>query len=153
MASIEDDLDERVHAAGRLGRQAAAALNVARQDLEDARGELASARRQLAAALAMTTREPCEGCHRGRAAAITAAQEAVRNAEVLVREAEVRTGLCEEAIRTSDALVRKLRYALARIRAVPADLGETYESVYALIRRGGYLPREGRWVTGASPSP
>lgn len=34
-------------------------------------------------------------------------------------------------------LTRRLRYALARIRDVPSDLGETYESVYNLIRRGG----------------
>ena len=34
------------------------------------------------------------------------------------------------------------------VEAVPSDLGETYESVYTLIRRGGVMPRHGRWVTG-----
>ena len=45
-------------------------------------------------------------------------------------------------------LRQHLERARARIRAVPADLGETYESVYRLIRRGGVMPYEGRWITG-----
>lgn len=49
--------------------------------------------------------------------------------------------------------MKQLRYALARIRAVPADLGETYESVYHLLRRGGRMPHEGRWITGQTPAP
>ena len=40
-----------------------------------------------------------------------------------------------------------------RIQAVPADLGETYEAVYRLIRSGGYLPSQGRWITGQTPTP
>ncbi len=32
--------------------------------------------------------------------------------------------------------------------AVPSDLGETYESVYNLIRRGGVMPHQGCWITG-----
>ena len=35
----------------------------------------------------------------------------------------------------------------------PGDLGETYEAVYRLIRRGGHMPYEGRWITGETPAP
>lgn len=148
VADIEDDLDEHLRAATMLGRQAAAGLDTAWQHLGDARDQLAAARRQLAAARAMPTYSPCDGCHHARAAAITAAQAAVREAEDQVRDCQDRTEMCEEISRTFGALVRRLRRALARIRAVPYDLGETYESVYQLIRGGGFLPRDGRWVTG-----
>ena len=53
------------------------------------------------------------------------------------------------AIEILDLLTPRLRHALQRIRAVPSDLGETYESVYNLIRRGGRMPYEGRWIEGA----
>ncbi len=148
VASIEDDLDERIHALTRLGKEAAAALDTARQDLEAAREQLAAARRQLAAARALPTRDPCEGCHSAKAAAISTAEAAVHEAESLVRECEIRTGICQDITRAAGALVRQLRHAQARLRAVPHDLGETYESVYNLIRRGGVLPHDGRWLTG-----
>jgi hypothetical protein len=34
------------------------------------------------------------------------------------------------------------------IRAIPAHLGETCQSVHSLIRRSGIMPRSGRWITG-----
>jgi hypothetical protein len=152
VAGIEDDLDEHLRAAVMLGRPAVAALGAARHDLGDAQDQLAAARRQLAAARAQPTYSPCDGCHHARAAAITAAQAAVREAEDSVRDCQDRIEMCEEIARTAGALVRRLRYALARIGAVPADLGETYESVYNLIRGGGVLPHQGRWVTGTTPA-
>jgi hypothetical protein len=48
-----------------------------------------------------------------------------------------------------DELIARLRHALDRIRAVPSDLGDTYESVYNLIRCGGVMPHHGRWIEGA----
>jgi hypothetical protein len=146
--SIEDDLDEPIHAVIRLGKQASAPLDTARQDLEAAREKLAAARRQLAAAHAMLLRQPCDGCHDARAATIVAAQAAVHETEDLVRECEISTGICQDITRAAGVLVEQLRHAQARIRAIPHDLGETYESVYNLIRRGGVLPHDGRWLTG-----
>ena len=35
------------------------------------------------------------------------------------------------------------------LRQVPHDLGEVYELVYDFIRRGGKMPRYGRWIEGA----
>ena len=121
LADAEDDIAERLKAAGRLHDQAVTALDSALDALEAAR--------------AMHTNEKCDGCHGQKAAAIAAAEARVR--------------LCEDAIEILVPLEARLRHALARIRAVPSDLGETYESVYNLIRRGGVMPHEGRWIEGA----
>ncbi len=121
LADAEDDIAERLKAAGRLHDQAVTALDSALDALEAAR--------------AMHTKEKCDGCHGQKAAAIAAA--------------EARVGLCEDAIEILVPLEARLRHALARIRAVPSDLGETYESVYSLIRCGGVMPYEGRWIEGA----
>ena len=56
--------------------------------------------------------------------------------------------MCEDITAAAEALVRPLQYAQARLRAVPADLGETDESAYSLIRHGGLMPHDGRWLTG-----
>ena len=109
-------------------------LETARDDLDDARGQLAAAR-------AMPVKDRCDGCHGRRAAAIAAA-------EALITECETRIEICEDIGHALHVLRRRLERARARIRAVPADLGETYESVYKLIRRGGHMPHEGRWITG-----
>ena len=53
-------------------------------DLEQARRDLAVAREALAAAYAMPTREPCDGCHSARAAAIAAAEAAIAEAEARI---------------------------------------------------------------------
>ena len=120
LADAEDELAERLTAAGQLHDRAVTALDSALDALDGAR--------------AMRTGEPCDGCHGRKAAAIA--------------DAEVRTRLCEGAIEILEPLGGQLRHALARIRAVPSDLGETYESVYTLIRRGGAMPHQGRWITG-----
>jgi hypothetical protein len=152
IANIDDDLDERLSALGRLRDETAAALGTARGDLDDARDQLAAARRQLTAAQAMTTRHTCDGCHQNKAAAISAAHAAIGAAEQLIRECQTRIGICEQTIQAAEAAGRRLWHAQARLNAVPHDLGETYESVYQLIRRGGVMPHHGRWITG-SPAP
>ncbi len=134
VSDAEDDIADRLKAAQRLREQVLAALDAALDALEDAR-------RALAAAHAMPTKGKCDGCHNAKAAAIAAAEAAIA-------DAEQRISLCETAIGVLDPLIHRLRHALARLRAVPSDLGETYESVYNLIRRGGVMPYEGRWVTG-----
>ena len=121
LADAEDDIAERLKAAGRLHDQAVTALDSALDALEAAR--------------AMRTGEPCDGCHGRKAAAIA--------------DAEARVRLCEAAIEILEPLAARLRHALARIRAVPSDLGETYESVYNLIHRDGVMPYEGRWIEGS----
>jgi hypothetical protein len=138
VASIEDDIEERLGDTVRLARETVTALEAARQDLH-------AARAQLAAAYALPTGEPCDGCHARRDAAITAA-------EALIRECEIRTGICEDIGQALTVLRQHLERARTRIRAVPADLGETYESVYRLIRRGGVMPYQGRWITGETPA-
>lgn len=148
IASIEDDIEERLHAARALAAAASAALTRARNDLEAARERLAAARRRLAAAHAMFVSLPCNGCHGRKSVAIAAAEEAAAAAEELIRDCETRAAICEDAIQRLRELLARLRYALARIRAVPSDLGETYESVYCLLRRGGHMPHQGRWITG-----
>ena len=59
-----------------------------------------------------------------------------------------RASLCEAALGILCEIDRRLRHAIARMQAAPIALGETYESVYALLRRGGRMPRDGRWITG-----
>ena len=120
LADIEDELADRQHAAEDLAARVAAALAAA---------ELA-----LGTARAMPVREPCNGCHAAKAAAIAAA--------------EARIALCEDADEILAELTARLHHALARLRAVPGDLGEVYESVCTLIRRGGRMPYEGRWIEG-----
>jgi hypothetical protein len=125
VADAEDDAAELRTAAARLAGKAAAALDAARDALD--------------AADAMTASDPCDGCHDARAAAIG--------------DARTRIAACDQTLDLLTELDRRLRYALTRLAAVPAMLGETYESVYALIRSGGRMPHEGRWITGEDPRP
>ena len=134
VASIEDDIDERLSTAARLARQTGTALETARNDLDDAHDQLAAAR-------ALPVKDRCDGCHARRAAAIAAA-------EALIAKCRTRIGMCEDIGQALTVLRARLQRARARIRALPADLGETYEAVYRLIRRGGRLPYEGRWIQG-----
>lgn len=120
LADAENEIAERLKAAGRLHDQAVTALDSALDALEAAR--------------AMHTNEKCDGCHGQKAAAIAAAEARVR--------------LCETAIEVLVPLAARLRHAQARIRVIPGDLGETYESVYNLIRSRGTMPHQGRWITG-----
>ncbi len=135
LADAEDDIAERLRTAVKLRDQATAALDAALDALD-------AGRQALAAARAMPTRDTCDGCHNAKAAAIAAAEAAIA-------DAQERASLCEAAIDVLDPLITRLRHALGRLRAVPSDLGETYESVYTLIRRGGVMPYEGRWIEGA----
>jgi hypothetical protein len=139
VAGIEDDIEERLGDTVRLARETAAALDAAREDLRTARAQLAAAR-------ALPTREPCDGCHAHRDAVIAAW-------EAIITECETRASICEDIGQALGVLRQRLERARARLRAVPADLGETYESVYNLIRRGGHMPHEGRWISGETPVP
>ncbi len=74
-----------------LREQVSLAADRAQRDLGQARRDLAEAREALAAAYALPTREPCDGCHSARAAAIAAAEAAGADAEARIADAERRT--------------------------------------------------------------
>jgi hypothetical protein len=148
LSDAEDQVRERLREVKELREQVALALDRAKQDLGQARRDLEVARAALAAAYAMPAREPCDGCHNARAAAIAAAEAAVADAEARIADAERRISICEAAADILDPLAERLARALARLRTVPQDLGEVYELIYQFIRAGGKLPRYGRWIEG-----
>jgi acyl-CoA reductase-like NAD-dependent aldehyde dehydrogenase len=96
----------------------------------------------------MGTREPCDGCHSARAAAIAAA-EAAAAAEARIADAERRITTCEAAADILGPLAERLARALTRLRTVPQDLGEVYELIYEFVCSGGKLPLYGPWIKGA----
>ena len=150
LSDAEDQVRERLREVKALQEQVSLALDRAQQDLGQARRDLEAARAALAAAYAMPTREPCDGCHSARAAAIAAAEAAVADAEARIADAERRIAICEAAADLLDPLAERLARALARLRTVPQDLGEVYELIYQFVRSGGKLPRYGRWIEGVN---
>jgi hypothetical protein len=134
VGDAEDAIADRAAA---VARELAAA-QTARQD---ARETLAAAHDDLAAAQAMPTRQPCDGCHDDRADAITAAREAVTGA----RE---RTTCAEQAITVLASLAERLARALALIRRVLPEVGEVYEPVYEHVDAGRVMPKDGDFLTG-----
>jgi hypothetical protein len=123
VADAEDDARDLFAAASKLADQVTTALDTAHEDLEDALADLAAA----------------QAAEDEGAAAAAAARAAA---------ARVRIQVCERALAILAELDRRLRHAIARLQAAPAALGETYESVYDLIRAGGLMPFDGRWLTG-----
>lgn len=126
VADAEDDARDLLTAAGKLAEQVTTALDTAHGDLDDALADLAAAR-----------------AARDKDAAEDAAERAA--------DARTRIGACDRALALLAEVDRRLRHAIARLQAVPTVLGETYESVYGLIRAGGRMPYEGRWITGEAP--
>jgi len=149
VSDAEDQVLDRVRDTDQLAEHVVAALDKAHDDLERARRDLQAAQADLAAAYAMPTRDPCTGCHPAKAAAIATAEAAIDDAEDRIIGATRRIGLCEDTAELLDPLARRLRAALQALRQVPHDLGEVYELVYEFIRRGGKMPRLGRWIEGA----
>jgi hypothetical protein len=148
ISDAEDQVRDWIRDASQLNEQIIAAADRAQDDLERVRRDLEAAQAALAAAYAMPTRRPCDGCHSGKAAAIAAAEAAIADAEERIRDAARRIGVCEDAAEILGPLGRRLRAALRALRQVPHDLGEVYELVYEFIRRGGKMPRLGRWIQG-----
>jgi hypothetical protein len=149
LSDAEDQVRERLREAKALREQVSLALDRAEQDLGQARRDLEVARAALAAAYAMPTREPCDGCHSARAAAIAAAEAAIADAEARIADAQRRIAICEAAADILGPLAERLARALTRLRTVPQDLGEVYQLVYEFVCSGGKLPRYGRWIEGA----
>jgi mono/diheme cytochrome c family protein len=150
LSNAEDQVREHLREVKALQEQAALALDRAERDLGQARRDLEAARAALAAAYAMSTKEPCNGCHGAKAAAIAAAEAATAEAEARIRDAERRIALCETAADLLGPLTERLARALTQLRTVPQDLGEVYELIHEFVRSGGKLPRYARWIEGAN---
>ena len=153
VSDAEDQTLDAVRDVEQLQEQVIAALDSAHAGRDRAQRDLQAARQDLAAAYAMPTTKDCDGCHGRKAAAISAAEAAIADAEGQVRDAERRIGICEDTSEILDPLTGRLHAALQALRQVPHDLGEVYELIYAFIRRGGKMPRLGRWITGEAPVP
>ena len=148
LSDAEGQVREHLREVTELREQVALARDRAQGNLGQGRRDLEAARAALAAAHAMGTRQPCDGCHSARAAAIAAAEAAIAEAEARIADAERRIGICEAAADILDPLAERLTRALARLRTVPQDLGEVYELIYEYVRSGGKLPRHARWIEG-----
>ena len=149
VSDAEEQICDWLRDAEQLTEQVIAALDKAHADRERAQQDLETARQDLAAAYAMPTKKDCDGCHGRKAAAIAAAEAAIAGAEERIRDATRRIGICEDTAEILDPLARRLHAALQALRQVPHDLGEVYELIYQFIRRGGKMPRLGRWIEGA----
>jgi hypothetical protein len=149
VSDADDQIRDWLHDVNQLQEQVTAAAGKAHADRERAQQNLQAARQALAAAYAMPTTKDCDGCHGRKAAAINAAEAAIADAEEPIRDATGRIGFCEDTAEILDPLARRLQAALRALRQVPHDLGEVYELIYAFIRRGGKMPRLGRWIEGA----
>jgi hypothetical protein len=149
VSDAEDQVSDWLREVGQLQDQVVAALDTAEEDLERAERDLEAARQALAAAYAMSTEDPCDGCHAAKAAAIRRAEAAIADAEERITDAIRRIRICQDTAEILDPLAKRLQAALQALRQVPHDLGEVYELVYAFIRRGGKMPRFGRWIQGA----
>jgi hypothetical protein len=148
ISDADDQIGDWVDQVRQLAGQVTAAAEKARADLDRARHDLDAARHALAAAYAMPTKKDCDGCHGRKQHAITAAEAAITDAQDRIVGATRRIGLCDDTADILDPLTRRLQAALRALRQVPHDLGEVYEVIYAFIRRGGKMPRYGRWIEG-----
>ena len=149
VSDADDQTRDWLRDTGQLQEQVIAALEAAHTGRERAQRDLDAAQQDLAAAYAMPVKKDCDGCHGRKAAAIAAAEAAITDAEERIRDATGRIGICEDTAEILDPLARRLHAALQALRQVPHDLGEVYELIYAFIRRGGKMPRPGRWIEGA----
>lgn len=131
-----DAIREHREAVRKLAAEVADAYDEACEDL-------AQARRDLADAYAMSTDEPCDGCH-GRK------RRAIAKAEADIRDAKERIDICVETAEELEVLFKRLQAAYLAVRRVPSALGEVYELIYAFVEKGGKMPHAGRWIEGAS---
>ena len=149
VSDAEDQIRDWLRDAEQLQEQVIAALDKAHADLERAQRDLQAARQALAAAYAMPTKKDCDGCHGRKAAAITAAEAAIAGAEERIRDATRRIGICEDTAEILDPLPagstppcrRSARYRTTSARSTSWST--------QFIRRGGKMPRLGRWIEGA----
>ena len=150
VSDAEDQVRDWLRGTEQLQEQVIAALDHAHADLERAQRDLDAARQDLAAAYAMSVKKECDGCHGRKAAAIAAAETAIAAAQERIKNATQRVSICDDTAEILDPLGQRLRAALQALRQLPHDLGEVYDLIYEFIRRGGQMPRAGRWIQGAT---
>jgi hypothetical protein len=120
VSGAEDDVRDRLREVEKVQQAVTTAMDTAQAALD--------------AAYAMPVKEPCDGCHSAKEAAIQAALSRIR--------------LCEAAAGILDPLAGRFRAAFCHLRRVPEDLGAVYQLVYEFIRKGGKLPVYARWIEG-----
>ena len=143
-----------VYAAGPRGLMTAFAddaefLGAVAEAEDEVAGLLAAARELQAEATAAVA--AARAAHvAARAMPSGTAEQAGARAAALADAAE-RIALARDAVQVAGMLAGRLERAACRLAAVPEDLGETYEAVYALLRRGGVMPKDGDWLSGDDP--
>jgi len=139
MTAFADDA-EFLSAVAEAEDEVAGLLAAARKLQAEAATAVAAARAAHAAAHAAARATPSG----------TAEQAGARAAALA--DAAGRIALARDAVQVAGTLAGRLERAACRLAAVPEDLGETYEAVYALLRRGGVMPKDGDWLSGDDPS-
>jgi hypothetical protein len=134
-------------------REVTEAVEQAEYGLQRYRQDLQAAHVALAAALARPTREPCDGCHRLKQAAIAGAEQRIAAAEQGIHDDNRRLGVLHATGEILNALTSRLGEAAKALRQVPSALGEEYELAYAYIEGGGKLPKLARFLTGQGAPP
>jgi chromosome segregation ATPase len=71
------------------------------------------------------------------------------SARAAVAEAQRTIADCMEALEILADAGQRLAFVLAKLLAVPDELGDTYAAAYETVRRGHRLPHDGRFI-GAS---
>jgi hypothetical protein len=88
-------------------------------------------------------------------AALAAAQQALRSAETdedaaaahaAIAAAQRTIADCMGALGILADAAQRLAFVLAKLLAVPDELGDTYAEAYETVRRGHVLPHDGRWL-------
>jgi hypothetical protein len=153
IVDAEDQVRERLRDADKLRGDAGEAMDKAQDDLGRSRRDLQNAQMALAAAMALPTKNPCDGCHPAKAAAIQQAEQEVADAEQAIADASRRISTLGGALEILDELIRRLTAAAQALHRVPHDLGETYELIANFIRDGGKMTHDGRWITGDGDMP
>jgi hypothetical protein len=106
---------------GRFGAQVEQAQSAAEEELAAAQAALRAAGNERQAAVARSR--------------VAAAQRTIAD--------------CMEALELLVDAAQRLAFVLAKLLAVPDELGDTYEAAYETVHRGHVLPHDGRFL-GAS---
>jgi hypothetical protein len=132
VSDAEADAGDRLREVQQLREHVTPTLDAAQAALEDAR-------QALAAAHAMATTNPCDGCHPAKAAAIAAAEAAIAAAEERIRS-------CEAALDLLDPLVRQVQRALELLQQVPRTSARSTNWCTRSCGKAGSCPR---WPAGS----
>ncbi|SRR5712691_8075774 len=143
----------QVYAAGPGGQMTAFAndagfLGAVAEAEDEVAGQLSAARNCRAEACAAVS--AARAAHAVARAMPAGTQEQAASRAAALADTAERIALARDAVEIAGTLAGRLERAACRLAAVPEDLGETYEAVYTLLRRGGVMPADGDWLTGES---